>query len=129
MWLFKQPSTAGRTVLLYITLGALTVIWTGVWYVYLFNNPPETPVTYYWCTGFLLTGLTLVFIGLGAGRLGRSAQQADLPPKGAVVAVVNPQPNGTAPAPVLAPVNVTSSAGASDGLVAVPLPQVIDLHD
>ena len=60
MWLFKQSLSAARTALFYITVGALTVIWTGVWYVYLFNNRPDTSNAYYWCTGFLVTGLTLV---------------------------------------------------------------------
>jgi hypothetical protein len=49
MWPFSQWTTAGRAALIYITVGALTVIWAGVWYVYLFNNPPAESA-YYWCT-------------------------------------------------------------------------------
>jgi hypothetical protein len=94
MWLFNQASTAARTSLVYITVGAMTVIWTGIWYVYLYNNPPETHTAYYWCSGFLVSGLTLVLIGLGLGRIGRSARGADLPPVGVPVGLLNPEPNG-----------------------------------
>jgi hypothetical protein len=94
MWLFNQASTAARTSLVYITVGALTVIWTGIWYVYLYNNSPDTNSVYYWCTGFLVSGLTLVLIGLGLGRIGRSARGADLPPVGVPLGLLNPQANG-----------------------------------
>jgi hypothetical protein len=91
MWLFHQASTAARTALIYITTGALIVIWTVVWYVYLFNHSPETSASYYWCTGFLVTGLTLIVIGLALGSIGRSARRAELPPDGTPLAVMNPQ--------------------------------------
>jgi hypothetical protein len=94
MWLFNQASTAARTSLVYITVGAMTVIWTGVWYVYLYNNPPETHSVYYWCTGFLVSGLTLVLIGLGLGRIGRSAPGTDLRPVVVPPGLVSSQPNG-----------------------------------
>jgi hypothetical protein len=120
MWLVNQTSTAARTALIYITVGALTVIWTLMWYVYLFNNPPETHSVYYWCTGFLVTGLTLVVIGLGLGRIGRSAQRADLPPE-VPLAVVNVQPD--AAAPVLAPPNLTPPVASPNGQVVLGPPQ------
>jgi hypothetical protein len=94
MWLFNQASTAARTSLVYITVGAMAVIWTGIWYVYLYNNPPETHSVYYWCTGFLVSGLTLVVIGLGLGRIGRSARGADHPPVEMPVGLLNLQGNG-----------------------------------
>lgn len=80
MWLLQRTSSAARTALVYITIGALIVIWTGVWWLYLRNNPPETTGVYYWCGGFMVTGLTLIAIGLGIGQIGRSARHADLPP-------------------------------------------------
>jgi hypothetical protein len=94
MWLFNQASPAARTSLVYITVGAMTVIWTGVWYVYLYNNHPETPSVYYWCAGILVSGLTLVFIGLALGRLDRSARGPVLPPVEVPSGVLNPQANG-----------------------------------
>ncbi len=94
MWLFNQASSAARTSLVYITVGAMTVIWTAVWYVYLYNNPPESHSVYYWCTGVLASGLALVLIGLALGRIGRSARGADLPPVQVPLGLVNPPANG-----------------------------------
>lgn len=100
MW-FKQSFPENRAALTYITLGALTVVWASVWYVYLFNDPTPTHNAYYWCTGFLVTGLTLVVIGFGLGRVGRSVQQGGLPAEGMPVAVINAAPSGAAPALML----------------------------
>jgi hypothetical protein len=122
MWPFSEWTTAGRAALTYITVGVLTVIWAGVWYVYLFNNPSAQSASY-WCTGFLVTGLAMVVIGLVLGMISRSARHADLPPAGVPVAVVNLQPNATAPAPVLAPLNVTSPVVAPDGQVVLAPPK------
>src|SRR5262245_34337752 len=79
MRVFNQASPAARAALIYITIGSLTVIWTCVWFVYLRNHPPDGNLVYYWCTGLLITGLTLIVIGLGLGRIGRAARHADLP--------------------------------------------------
>jgi hypothetical protein len=123
MW-FKESLKASRMALTYVTVGTMTVIWSGVWYVYLLNNPAETQHAYYWCTGFLVTGLALVLIGLGLGWIGRSAQAGDLPAEGAPFTVVNAQqPNATAPALVLVARTPTTSAVAADGQVAVAPPQ------
>ena len=81
----SSTSPAARTSLVYITLGALIVIWTGVWYLYLHNNPPvatdaaHVAPVYYWCGGLGVTGAVLIVIGLAVGRVGTSARQADLP--------------------------------------------------
>jgi hypothetical protein len=121
MSLFNQASTAARTSLIYITAGTLVVIWTVVWYVYLHNNSPEPNNGYYWCTGFLVTGLALVFIGFGLGRIGRAARHADLPPEGVAVAVLNPQPIAAAPAPVVISANPTTGVAAPAGPALAPL--------
>jgi hypothetical protein len=119
MWPFKQSTTAGPAALIYITSGALTMIWTGVWYVYLFNNPPAE-IAYYWCTGFLVTGLIMVLIGLGLG-MSRSARHVDPPPASVPLAVVNLQPTAaTTPAPVLAPLNLTSPVASNGPIVIAP---------
>jgi len=89
MWLFNQASSTARISLTYITLGAMSVIWTVVWYVYLCNNPPESHGVFYWCAGFLVTGLILILIGFGLGHFGRSAQRADLSPQQVAPAVIN----------------------------------------
>jgi len=81
MWLFHQSSSAARTALIYITVGALVVIWTCVWFVYLRNNPPESTAVYYLIGGLLVSGLALLGIGFGIGRIGRAARHADMPPE------------------------------------------------
>jgi hypothetical protein len=123
MRLFNQSSSASRPALVYITVGALVVVWTGVWYVHLFNNPPEMHSAYYWCTGFLVTGVTLVCIGLGLDRIGRLAGQADLPPEAVPFVVVNPQLTAAVPAPSVAPANATPAVVLPNGqLLVSPLP-------
>ncbi|MCI0640087.1 MAG: hypothetical protein L0Y72_15570 [Gemmataceae bacterium] len=123
MWPFSQWTTAGRAALTYITIGALTAIWAGVWYVYLFNNP-RSESAYYWCTGLLVTGFAMVLIGLGVGMFARSAQHSDLRRVGVPVAVANLQPNAaTAPAPVLAPLDLTSPVAAPNRQVVFAPPE------
>jgi hypothetical protein len=112
--------------LAYITIGALMIVWTGVWFAYLYQHqdPPPHPSTYYLCTALMLTGVTLLVIGLGLGRIGRAARKAELPPQEAAPTVARtdqlaaqtgvPTPEG-APAAPAAPVQavpVTRPAAA-----------------
>jgi hypothetical protein len=124
MWPFSQWTTAARAALIYITIGALTVIWASVWYVYLFNNPPSAESAYYyWCTGFLVTGVTMVLIGVGLSVISHLARPADLPPASVPLAVVNLQPNAAAtPAPALVPLNLPAPVGAANGQVVLAPP-------
>jgi hypothetical protein len=81
MSMLTKPSAAAKMALAYITIGSLMVVWTGVTFVYLYRNPsPQPEFTYYFCTALLLTGFTLLVIGLGLGRIGRAARKAELPP-------------------------------------------------
>ena len=136
MWLFNQPSSAARTALIYITVGTLMVIWTGVWFLYLRNDPPGANGVYFVCGGFLLTGLALIGIGFGLGQIGRSARHADLPPQEVTQAVVNSQPTAVAAAPgalatpvvaaapVVPPPNSTTAVVAPVGPTVLPPAQV-----
>jgi hypothetical protein len=92
---FTTTSSAARTALIYITVGSLIVIWTGVWYIYLLNNPPESAWPNYWCGGLVVSGFTLIAIGLGLGRIGKEAQRADVPT--AVVAPTVPTTSNGVP--------------------------------
>lgn len=67
----SKPLPLPRSAVIYITAGAITIVWCAIWIVYLSNNPPNTNTTYYWCFGFLLSGVMLALIGLGIGRLSR----------------------------------------------------------
>jgi hypothetical protein len=136
MWLFNQPSSAARTALVYITVGTLMVIWTGVWFLYLRNDPPVANGVYYVCGGLLVTGLALIGIGFGLGQIGRSARHADLPPQEVAQAVVNMQPAAVAAGPALAatpavpavpvapPPNSTTAVVAPVGPAVFPPAQV-----
>jgi hypothetical protein len=77
---FTHITSATRAALFYITIGSIMIVWSAIYYFYLKNHPPapsDTP--WYWCTGFLLTGCTLLVIGLAVGWIGRSARQAEQP--------------------------------------------------
>ena len=75
---YKDTSNSARLAVVYITLGALLVVWTVIWSLYLMSHGPVRDATWYWILGFLLTGLTLVGIGFGVGHIGRTAKQADV---------------------------------------------------
>lgn len=67
MWSFSRSFQFTRLSLGYITVGALVIAWTGIWFYYLLNHPTDNAVIYYLATGTLVSGLTLVLIGLCAG--------------------------------------------------------------
>lgn len=71
MSLISKPSPVTRTAVIYVTVGALTVVWSGIWYLYLRDKHPTSEDAVYWCYGFLLTGLTLVLIGFALGWIAR----------------------------------------------------------
>jgi hypothetical protein len=80
MAMLTKPSAAAKMALAYITIGSLMIVWTAVWFFYLYRNPSPDQPAYYFCTALLLTGFTLLVIGLGVGRIGRAARHAELPP-------------------------------------------------
>jgi hypothetical protein len=112
MPILSKPSSAARTALIYITVGALMIVWSGIWFVYLGNNGPVRPVTWYFCAGFMLTGLTLLGIGFGLGRIGRAARHAELPPPEVTAAEIQVGQNAAAQAPMAVPVNPALGAAA-----------------
>jgi hypothetical protein len=89
MPMLTKPSAAAKMALAYITIGSLMIVWTGVWFAYLYHNYTfsEHQSVWYVCTALLLTGLTLLVIGLGLGRIGRAARKAELPPSEATPTV------------------------------------------
>jgi hypothetical protein len=115
MAMLSKPSAAARTSLIYITVGALTIVWSAIWYVSLRNNPDVRPSTWYFCTGFFLTGVTFLVIGLALGRIGRAARHAELPPPEVTAAETNVAQNAAARAPIIAPVNPAVQPVAGNG--------------
>jgi len=80
MALLSKPSSAARMSLAYITVGALMLVWTVVWYAYLHTYEPDWNYLYYICFGLMATGGVLLIIGLALGQIGRAARHAELPP-------------------------------------------------
>lgn len=95
-----KQAAAAKTSLTYLTVGALTVVWTVIWYVYLKNNG-AAPNTFLWVYGFLATGIVLLIIGGGVGVIRRSAMPAETAPTPGVVENVVAAP--AAPSVVQAP--------------------------
>ncbi len=131
MAMLTKPSAAAKMALAYITIGALMMVWTGVWFVYLYHNYPfdEHQRTWYFCTALLLTGLVLLVIGLALGRIGRAARKAELPPHEATPTVARadqlaaatgaPSPENVQPGAPYG--NVPPAAMPAQPVQAVPL--------
>jgi hypothetical protein len=82
MPLLSQPAFGPRTAIIYITLGSLIDVWTGVWY-FTFARDDHGNIsrnTWFWLAGLFLTGITLIVIGILLGEIGRSARKAEMPP-------------------------------------------------
>ncbi len=113
-----QPSPAARTALLYITIGALLIVWTFILWMYLRSREDVALGMWYLCYGSLASGLTLLVIGLGVGQIGRSARHADADiPKTAVAVPATPadptaSPVQVAAAPLVPPVTAPLPAQA-----------------
>ena len=95
MWGRSKQATSATMALVYLTVGALTDVWTVVYYMYL-SQHGGSDTAYLWCHGFLATGIVLIVIGLLVGRVGRSAKQAETAATPAQVITTAP-----APAPVM----------------------------
>ena len=76
----SKPSGFAPTSLFYIALGALTTVWSAIWFSYLHNHSSGDGVSNYVCLGCLVTGLVLLLIGFGMGPVARWSRQAELPP-------------------------------------------------
>lgn len=130
MALLSKPSSAARTALIYITIGALLTAWTAIFWWYLHNKPAdEVPLrTWYICYGALATGIILFVIGLAVGQIGRSARHAELPPPEATpaeakadqAAAQRPVAMPAAPVAATPPGSPVPAAPAVPGTPAVP---------
>ena len=120
MPMLSKPSSAARVAVLYVTLGTLIDVWSGVWLWYLSNHPPSHESLYYWCWCFLLTGAALVVIGLGIGQISRAARHAELPPEEVTAASAQAEIEAAARAPMIAPVNGAAPVAPTAQLVSTP---------
>jgi hypothetical protein len=79
MPLLTQPSFGPVLSIVLILVGSLMDVWTLVWR---YTAAPETLSAShrFWYWGLLLTGLTLLIVGILIGQIGRAARKAELPP-------------------------------------------------
>ena len=99
MPILNKLTGAFPTALIYITAGTIIAIWTVVYWAF---NTPATRDGFFWVVGFLLTGLSLLAIGLLLGKIGRAARSAELPPAEVTPAAVrSEQTAATQPAPAV----------------------------
>jgi hypothetical protein len=75
---YKETPASARMALYYVTFGALMMVWTAIWFLYLERHQPVRDATWLWCLGLFLTGLTFLGIGLTVGHIGRAARKADI---------------------------------------------------
>lgn len=78
MAILTEPSKSARSSLKLIIFGALLVVWSTCWWLYLRNTDAEKLL--YVCAGLFGSGVVLLLIGLAVGQIGRSARKAELPP-------------------------------------------------
>lgn len=128
MFPLSNQMGAAKASLTYITIGALTEVWSGVWYWYMSKYPPQADSTWFWCWGFLLTGLALIIIGLAVGSIGRSARHAEVAVDSASIVSASPSPPpanaGTQPMAPAPPGTTYLMTVPSAGARAAPLPPV-----
>lgn len=122
MPVLSKPSPMAGASLVYITLGALIDVWSGIRMWYLREHAPSDDVQMYWCWGFLLTGTVLLLIGLAVGAIGRAARHAELPPPEVTPAEAQAEVGAAQRAPIVAPVNPAMPMMAPGGVpAAVPM--------
>jgi len=88
----SKPSGTS-TSLVYITLGALLTVWSGIWFLY--NNNTETPSrgVQYVCLGLLMTGIALLAIGFFVGSMARRAHEVAIAQEAAKVGAIDKNPS------------------------------------
>ena len=104
MAILSKPSFAPGAAIIYITVGALMDAWTAVYYFAFVGDHDiaSSQLSFFWLTGFFLTGLILIIIGFALGPIGRSARQAEMPPAEVTPQVATAEMNA-AKAPVIVP--------------------------
>jgi hypothetical protein len=121
MPLMSKPSEEAKIAILFVTTGALVLVWCGVWLWYQYDHPDTAAWEQYTCYGGLGSGLVLLVIGLALGRIARAARQAELPPPEATGAESQISHEAASRAPIVTPTGfggaaVTGGNGAAPGI-------------
>jgi hypothetical protein len=89
----SKPSAVAPAALIYITLGALLSVWSGVWFLYENNTANASRGVFYLCAGMLMTGIALLAIGFGLGKLAHKAQSVEIAQEAAKAHAVEKDPS------------------------------------
>ena len=98
--ILSKPSKAAHMAILYVTLGALLMVWSGVWYAWMLHEgapdagQPHSDGYMYLCYAIFLSGLVLFILGLALGRIGRAARHAEMPPETSGAPIAQPAVTG-----------------------------------
>ena len=131
MAMLSKPSFGPRTSLIYVTVGSLTIVWTAVYYFFFIMGEHEKHKTaLFWIVGLMLTGITLIAVGLLLGEIGRAARKAEMPPEEVTRdearvqqnAAANPNPAVNQQAGMAPPAPVSPPAPASPAPASPPVP-------
>ncbi len=116
MPLMSKPSEEAKIALVFVTVGAVTIVWSTVWLLYQQNHGAEA-WEQYTCYGSLGTGLVLLIIGLAVGRIARAARQAEMPPAEITQAEGQISHEAASRAPIVTPTGLGGAAvtGANPG--------------
>lgn len=104
--MLRTQSRSASGAILYVTIGTLLMIWSGLYYYY-FLSPPDRTSDWqnFACIGTILSGFAIASIGLLFGVIGRGAKAADTTIGAAPIGpMVAPAVVGTPGVPV-APMN------------------------
>lgn len=113
-------SKKASTAITYVTIGALLLVWGGLWNFYLFRYEGSIGWKYV-AFGILLTGLAFAVIGILLGRIGKAANEADESPEDEKPDHVHVHQDANAPAPTPpAPGTAPPSAAPVDAPVDAP---------
>jgi hypothetical protein len=124
MPLMSKPSEEAKIAILFVTAGALTLVWSCVWMLFQHDHAPETlPWQQYVSYGCLGSGVVLLVIGLALGRIARAARLAEMPPEEITGAENQISQEAASRAPIVTPTGfggatVTNGDGTVHGSVA-----------
>ena len=88
----SKPSSVAPAALIYITLGGLLSVWSGVWFIYLRNTENASRGIYYICAGLLLSGLGSMTIGFVLGRIAHRAHSVEIAQDEAKIGAIDKDP-------------------------------------
>jgi hypothetical protein len=95
----KQSITA-KIAIMYLTAGALILVWSAVWFCYQRNHGADSALWEYVCYGCLLTGGVITSIGLALGGITWATRPAQTPPEQIAPAASQISQDAANPAPV-----------------------------